>query len=224
MPALLLSACDPTQIIRDNPVYQTPMSNQQCIKAAIDAVPEAEFKSQKIEMLSFGLGQEKKPHRYTFYEVKNSNSDPQGLGSVMIYEEQDGSLSASHSVIYRSFTKPKDAEYVQSVVTKVKESIEKNCGIVQKNKGLPCSTPEVIKKAQRLANLNDYTSSEVGLNILLSLQTKEAREALQDTRTRGTAQSELRSHYLRFYFEKPKEDNSGEPIKYYTCEEILGTK
>lgn len=221
MPALVLSACDPAQIIRDNPVYQTPMSNQECIKAAIDSVPEAEFKSQKIEMFRAGLEQDKKPVRYTFYEVRNSN--PKGLGSVMIIEEQDGSLSASNAVIYRSFTKPKDAEYVQSVVTKVKESIEKNCGILQKTEGLPCSTPDVIKKAQRLANLNNYTSSEVGLNILLSLQTKEAREALQDTRTRGT-QSEIRSHYLKHYFEKPKQDKAGKEIRYYTCEEIVGTK
>lgn len=72
-----------------------------------------------------------------------------------------------------------------------------------------------------MAENSDVNISQKGYDILLSLQSKEARKAIEESKASGVAQSEIRDHYLAHYWEKPKEDNAAEAIHYYTCKEIL---
>ncbi len=60
-----------------------------------------------------------------------------------------------------------------------------------------------------------------GLNILLSLQSKEAKQALSNIKFYlGAAGGAIHEHYVVHYDEKPETDNAGDPITYYKCIQI----
>lgn len=85
---------------------------------------------------------------------------------------------------------------------------------------LPCSDEKTIKFATRLAENEDFETAQQGLNILLSLQSKEAQKALSRLKITGTAQHELWDQYVLEYDKKPTMDNADDKIEYLSCKDI----
>ena len=85
---------------------------------------------------------------------------------------------------------------------------------------LPCSNKNTIDFASALAISESFERAQQGMDILLSLQSKDAKIALGKLKIEGEAMHEVWSDYTEHYDQKPKIDNANDEITYYNCSEI----